>query len=120
MLLPDIQIPPGRAWATESKKHRLGMRGMASKILDSIGTDKGMLRFLTREVFEWILQTEHELRQELIERVDYLLGALQALIPAQEDPPSPRSVQILEKIDRILKAIRKIDNEGSPPLIPEA
>jgi hypothetical protein len=119
MLLPDDRIPPGRAWATESQKDHLGMRETASKNFHYAGMDKGKLRFLTREVFEWLLQTEEDLRQELIERAEYLLRALRDLIAGQKDPPSPRAVEMLKKIEIILMAIHKIDRQGSPPLVPE-
>lgn len=119
LFLFDNKIPPGRRFATESQKYGLGMKGMALRILNTTDPmDVRKLKLLTITVFEWLLQTEDELKQYLNERLEHLshlLKALEAMISGYKD--SPANTKIRHDIKVILLALAKIDREGSPPVI---
>jgi hypothetical protein len=117
LLLPHDRIPPGRPYATLSKKDKLSMRGMALRKYNLEASDSAKdLMHLTLTVFKWLLQTEEELKQDLIEQLHHLVFAIEAEISINKT--SPMAEQMLHRARIILLALDKIDRDGSPPVIP--
>lgn len=115
VLLHDNTIPPGRSFATKARELGLGMRGMALKKLEVTANDMNELRFLTRAVFNWLVQTEQELKKDLAEQLSHLFPALESQIAVHKN--IPEAARLIGKIVIIKKALDNIDRKGSPPII---
>jgi len=118
MLLPSTRIPPGRRYATESKRLQLKMRAMGLHLYNLKSSDPiKHLTHVTLTVFDWLLQTEDELKQGLIGQLRDLVPAIEAVM--SNDKTSPKGAQMIDRVRIIRLALDRVDSEGSPPVIPE-
>ena len=122
LIPPDKPIPPGRPWATKSKKIDLGMKDTAIMLLrhglqNPVYPGITLLKYLHWALFSWLLQTEEELKINLIR--NWLSLCEKYLSEISINMNAPHAAKMLDIMNIIRMALNKIDRYGSHPVMNE-
>lgn len=123
LIPPNVQIPPGRPYASESKKMKLDMYDMGMELLYGHGDvpeslEGHDLEHVMLTVLDWLRQPEDEVKQHLDGQLVSLSSDLSRILSLEHDLEKLKA-GLRKKMDHIQNASNKVEREGSPPLIDE-